>query len=185
MAADGPTSRVSKARYHHRTGCDSVRRPAICCTAPQMRVPDLSIALARAALACAEIKPAQLYMHSRARWIAPIGDQRREPVGEAIRSFDLGEQHHTAITGHASAVDGGGDGLENWGAPRRNRCVGATGRRYKIATARETPCPLTLTSTVGLETVEWCGREFNLRSGRPSTIGQQRSRSMRALYATS
>jgi hypothetical protein len=79
------------------------------------RVPDLPIARARAALACAEMKPAQLYMHSRARWIAPIGDKRREPVGEAIRSFDLGEQHHTAITGHASAVDGGGDGLENLG----------------------------------------------------------------------
>ena len=53
--------------------------------------------------------------------IARISDQRREPVGDAERSFDRREQHHAAIGGDAPAIERGGDflALDGWEIKRQ------------------------------------------------------------------
>ena len=43
--------------------------------------------------------------------IARVIDQRREPVGNADLLLDGTEQHHAAIGGETTAIEGGGDFL--------------------------------------------------------------------------
>jgi hypothetical protein len=50
------------------------------------------------------------------RRVSRVGDQRSQPVGDAERGLDGGEQHDAAIGGHASAIERGGDflALHRW-----------------------------------------------------------------------
>lgn len=50
------------------------------------------------------------------RRIARVGDQRRQPGGDAERALDGRKQHHATIGGHASTVECGGDflALNGW-----------------------------------------------------------------------
>jgi len=57
--------------------------------------------------------------------IARISDQRRQALGKAQASFGGGQQHHAAIGGDATAVEGRGDFLaaDGWKQERRSRIV--------------------------------------------------------------
>jgi hypothetical protein len=59
------------------------------------------------------------------RWVARVGDQRRQPIAEAELPLRRGQQQHPAVRGQPPAVEGGGQLLaaDRWKAERRGRIV--------------------------------------------------------------
>jgi hypothetical protein len=61
--------------------------------------------------------------------IALIEDQRREPVSNAHATLGGGEQHHAAVGGETSTIEGSGEFFpgDGWKAERLDRIVGHGG----------------------------------------------------------